>query len=106
MGDEARASRDCRVAPLPWLKLTLVPTGWRGSQRRVHRIEAAIPFLSKGYAVASINHRYSRQSPFPAQIEDCNAAIRWLRANRPSSSCTATGIIWCRSTRASCCTRP
>ena len=41
----------------------------------------AIPFLSKGYAVASINHRYSRQSPFPAQIEDCKAAIRWLRAN-------------------------
>ena len=27
----------------------------------------AIPFLSKGYAVVSINHRYSRQSPFPAQ---------------------------------------
>jgi acetyl esterase/lipase len=41
----------------------------------------AIPFLGKGYAVASINHRYSRQAPFPAQIEDCKAAIRWLRAN-------------------------
>ena len=39
-------------------------------------------FLSgKGYAVASINYRLSQQAVFPAQIEDCKAAIRWLRAN-------------------------
>jgi acetyl esterase/lipase len=35
----------------------------------------------KGYAVASINYRLSQQAVFPAQIEDCKAAIRWLRAN-------------------------
>jgi len=38
-------------------------------------------FLHKGYAVASINYRLSQHAIFPAQIEDCKAAIRWLRAN-------------------------
>jgi len=41
----------------------------------------AIPFVAKGYAVASINYRLSQHAVFPAQIEDCKAAIRWLRAN-------------------------
>jgi len=31
--------------------------------------------------VASINYRLSGEAKFPAQIEDCKAAIRWLRAN-------------------------
>jgi acetyl esterase/lipase len=34
-----------------------------------------------GYAVASINYRLSQHAPFPAQLEDCKAALRWLRAN-------------------------
>jgi acetyl esterase/lipase len=37
--------------------------------------------VPKGYAVASINYRLSQHAVFPAQIEDCKAAIRWLRAN-------------------------
>jgi acetyl esterase/lipase len=41
----------------------------------------ALPFLRKGYAVASINYRLSQHAKFPAQIEDCKAAIRWLRAH-------------------------
>jgi acetyl esterase/lipase len=40
-----------------------------------------VPFAAKGYAVASINYRLSQHAVFPAQIEDCKAAIRWLRAN-------------------------
>jgi acetyl esterase/lipase len=42
---------------------------------------AVVPFVAKGYAVASINYRLSQRAVFPAQIEDCKAAIRWLRAN-------------------------
>src|SRR5688572_24058598 len=38
-------------------------------------------FLSEGYAFASINYRLSGDAIFPAQIEDCKAAVRWLRAN-------------------------
>jgi acetyl esterase/lipase len=41
----------------------------------------AIPLAAKGYAVASVNYRLSQHAVFPAQIEDCKAAIRWLRAN-------------------------
>lgn len=37
--------------------------------------------LERGYAVASVNYRLSQHARFPAQIEDCRAAIRWLRAN-------------------------
>ena len=33
-----------------------------------------------GYAVASLNYRLSGEALFPAQIEDCKAAVRWLRA--------------------------
>ena len=41
----------------------------------------ALPLVAKGYAVASINYRLSQHAVFPAQIEDCKAAIRWLRGN-------------------------
>jgi acetyl esterase/lipase len=37
--------------------------------------------LLEGYAVASINYRLSPEAVFPAQLEDCKAAIRWLRAH-------------------------
>jgi acetyl esterase/lipase len=41
----------------------------------------AASWPAKGCAVASINYRLSQHALFPAQIEDCKAAIRWLRAN-------------------------
>lgn len=41
----------------------------------------ALGYLLQGYAVASINYRLSQHAIFPAQIEDCKAAIRWLRAH-------------------------
>jgi acetyl esterase/lipase len=41
----------------------------------------AARFPQRGYAVASINYRLSQHAIFPAQIEDCKAAVRWLRAN-------------------------
>ena len=34
-----------------------------------------------GFAVAKINYRLSSQAVFPAQIEDCKAAVRFLRAH-------------------------
>jgi len=35
-------------------------------------------FVDSGYALASINYRYSTDSVFPAQIRDCNEAIEFL----------------------------
>ena len=41
----------------------------------------ALRFVERGYAVASVGYRLSQHAIFPAQIEDCKAAIRWLRAH-------------------------
>jgi acetyl esterase/lipase len=43
-----------------------------------------MPYLSqlvRGYVTASIEYRFSQKAKFPAQIQDCQAAIRFLRAN-------------------------
>jgi acetyl esterase/lipase len=50
---------------------------WAGSKEGC----PAVRFATQGHAVASINYRLSQHALFPAQIEDCKAAIRWLRAN-------------------------
>lgn len=41
----------------------------------------ALPMVRGGYAVASIDYRLSQDAKFPAQIHDCKAAVRWLRAH-------------------------
>lgn len=38
-------------------------------------------FAAEVYAIASVEYRFSQHATFPAQIEDCKAAVRWLRAN-------------------------
>jgi acetyl esterase/lipase len=39
-----------------------------------------VTLLKEGFAVASLNYRLSNEAIFPAQIQDCKAAIRFLRA--------------------------
>ncbi len=43
--------------------------------------EIAALVASGDYAAVSINYRLSGQAIWPAQIHDCKAAIRWVRAN-------------------------
>ena len=38
-------------------------------------------FIGSGYAVAHVGYRFSQVAKWPAQIHDCKAAVRWLRAN-------------------------
>jgi acetyl esterase/lipase len=54
--------------------------GWRGGDKAN---PPAIFLVGRGYAVASINYRLSKEPKacFPAQIHDCKAAVRWLRAH-------------------------
>lgn len=40
-----------------------------------------LPLLERGWAVASVEYRLSPEAPFPAQMHDIKAAIRFLRAN-------------------------
>jgi acetyl esterase/lipase len=37
--------------------------------------------VESGYALASIDYRYSTQAIFPAQIQDCNQAVEYLYQN-------------------------
>jgi len=55
----------------------------------------ALRFLRSGYAVASVNYRLSQHAIFPAQIQDCKAAIRWLRAHAPQFGYDGSRIgVW------------
>jgi acetyl esterase/lipase len=58
-----------------------------------------MPFLRPGnYAGVSIGYRLSDEATWPAQIHDCKAAIRWVRANAAKYGLNADRIgVWGRS---------
>lgn len=66
-----------RSSPVP-VVLWVHGGGWAGGDKA--RTPAAF-LATKGFAVASMNYRFSKHAIFPAQIHDCKAAVRWLRAN-------------------------
>jgi acetyl esterase/lipase len=52
--------------------------GWSGGSK------AGCPYVgqvARGYIAASVEYRFSQKAVFPAQAQDCQAAIRFLRAN-------------------------
>jgi acetyl esterase/lipase len=54
--------------------------GWVGGER--NQMEQTIKVLaSHGYVGVTPDYRLAPADPFPAAIEDCKAAVRWLRAN-------------------------
>ena len=53
--------------------------GWEGGSKESNPVVAVL--LDKGYAIAGVNYRLSKHAVFPAQIHDCKAAVRYLRAN-------------------------
>lgn len=54
--------------------------GWSGGTKDSH-IPNIKDYASKGYVAASVGYRLAPKHPFPAQIEDCKCAVRWLRAH-------------------------
>jgi acetyl esterase/lipase len=40
-----------------------------------------VEFARRGFVAVTINYRMSREAPFPAAVEDCKCAVRWLRAH-------------------------
>jgi acetyl esterase/lipase len=77
--------------PLP-LVVWVHGGAWRSGDKAAN---AALALSVRGYAVASINYRLSGVAKFPAQIEDCRAAIRWLRANAARYRIDPTRIgVW------------
>ena len=63
--------------PLP-VVLWIFGNRWsRGSKNH----PPPLNLMSEGYIVVSMDYRLSGEAPFPAAIEDCKAAVRWIRAN-------------------------
>ena len=77
--------------PLPLLAF-IHGGGWqKGDKKRV--APQALRLLTTGqFAVASIGYRLTDEAHWPAQIHDCKAAIRWLRANAPQFGINAEKI--------------
>lgn len=55
-------------------------SGW-GKQLTQLYLPKMVPFAFAGYVVACVEYRTAEQAPFPAQIQDTRAAIRYLRKN-------------------------
>lgn len=66
------------AAPVP-VVLWIHGGGWfNGSRLPIPSSVSAL--CSKGYAVASLDYRLTGTAIWPAQIQDCKGAVRWLRA--------------------------
>lgn len=54
--------------------------GWRAGDR--NNMAQTIQVLAgRGYVAITPSYRFAPKDAFPAQVEDCKAAVRWLRAN-------------------------
>lgn len=53
--------------------------GWRGGDKR--HIRGLSAFVRAGFVVASINYRLTAEARYPAAINDCQTAVRWIRAH-------------------------
>ncbi|MEL7500143.1 MAG: alpha/beta fold hydrolase [Planctomycetota bacterium] len=65
--------------------------GWRKGNKINHR-KVAQELAARGFVTASISYRLSDEAPFPAHIQDCKAAVRFLRANAKQLGIDSTKI--------------
>lgn len=54
--------------------------GWQGGKRQDFA-PMTREFAASGYVAATITYRLAPSHPFPAQVEDCKCAVRWMRAH-------------------------
>src|SRR5262245_2483 len=54
--------------------------GWHQGQRQDMDFMTDV-LARRGYVAATVSYRLVPSARFPAQIEDCKAAVRWLRAS-------------------------
>lgn len=54
--------------------------GWKGGTKD-GGVGQLVPLARSGFVGATIEYRLTGEAPFPAQIEDCKCAIRYLRAH-------------------------
>lgn len=76
-------------ADKPKLVVFIHGGGWRGGNRK----GVQTPWIvDEGYALASISYRLTDVACMPAQVHDCKAAIRWLRAHADEYGYNANNI--------------
>jgi acetyl esterase/lipase len=54
--------------------------GWRNGSKQPPR-EPLLQLAREGYSCASIEYRLTNEAKWPAQLHDCKATVRFLRAN-------------------------
>jgi len=57
--------------------------GWKSGGKEDYRFYG-LRFAEKGYVVASIQYRLSREAQYPAAVHDVKAAVRWMRSEAES----------------------
>ena len=58
--------------------------GWYFGRKSSHKLEPALNLLKRGFAVVSINYSMSFQAPFPVQVQEVKAAVRYIRKHAAS----------------------
>jgi len=81
--DESPLKADVYVphGPGPFPGVLVVHGGaWMAGSKLTMRRPAEL-LAEHGYTAVNINYRLAPGAPFPAQIEDCKSAVRWMRRN-------------------------
>jgi acetyl esterase/lipase len=76
--------------PFPAVLLVHGGSWKRGNKQRMARIAGRL--AQRGYVAVSIDYRLAPQNRFPAQLHDCQAAVRWMRTNAESFRVDPTRI--------------
>ena len=77
---DARLYRPAR-APTPPLTVYLHGGGYSQGDLDTHDEPCRVLCRGAGHAVLSVAYRLAPEAPFPAAVEDAEAAFRWARAN-------------------------
>jgi acetyl esterase/lipase len=78
--------KDLRGRPRPGI-VVIHGGGWlEGDKSSFASREHGVPgniedFAALGFVAVTINYRLSGEAPFPAALEDCKNAVRWMRAH-------------------------
>lgn len=65
--------------PFPAVLLVHGGSWKRGNKQRMAKIAERL--AQRGYVAVSIDYRLAPEDRFPAQLYDCQAAVRWMRTN-------------------------
>ncbi|HEX4144889.1 MAG TPA: alpha/beta hydrolase [Pirellulales bacterium] len=81
-GDEAlRCDLAIPAGDGPFPAVLVVHGGAWMSGGKWHMTRAITPLVEHGYVTCSIDYRLAPKHVFPAQIDDCKSAVRWLRSH-------------------------